>query len=553
MSSQGQPIDPVAALAMMGQPGAGNMPSLDPIQALAMGHAVASPPLQQTQPQSDNSLNSFVRAGANAATFNLGDVIAAAGDATIPLDKGSSSAQNWVQRYKENIANQRGMSSSDQSAHPYASLGGSIVGGIANPANRVLGVPQSLGRAILQGTGMGAGYGAGNSVGTANNLEDAAKQTAMGAGLGAAAGTVGYGLGKILTGAKKTDAATALNAEGIPTTIGQSLGGSAQRIEDAQTSVPIFGDAIKVQQTKGIEGLNRASYNRILEPLGVQYAEDGPVGNKGIQKVGELIGNAYDKAYDSATITKSPNILGALDTATDEASNLLPKDKLAQIQANIHRLVNAKFDDAGQLNSQDLQTAKNFFAEQSRVGPTASMEDRAMGAAYGKVVDALKGGISETDPDKGALLNAADKAYMQFARVAQASSSNNASSRGGVFTANQLGQAIRGMDDSTRHLEFARGQAPMQDLAQAGQDALSPTLPDSGTPMRYVMEHPLSAALTSPYWGAGKLLYSNKGQSLAKALLFGAPEARKAIGQIPATMLPGFVAALTASNAGGKP
>jgi hypothetical protein len=230
-------------------------------------------------------------------------------------------------------------------------------------------------------------------------------------------------------------------------------------------------------------------------------------------------------------VPKSNSVVSTVQDALSEAANVLPPAKIKQIRGNVDRMFLSKFDPDGNLGGDALKTAKNWFSEQARVGPTASMDDKATASAYGAVVKAIKQGIGEADPERGALLSAADKSWGLYRRVADASSSNNASGHLGVFSANQLGQALRRFDDSTGRLDFAKGQEPLQDLAQAGQETLTQQLPDSGTAMRYVMEHPISAALTSPYWLAGKAAYSKKGQTIGNMLLFGGSKVRQPIGK----------------------
>lgn len=539
---------------------------LDPVQALAMGHPVAqqAPPPPLPAQKGSGALDSFVRQAANAATFNLADPIAAVADATFSIDPGSSKAKSWSQRLGENLKNQRALTSANQQESPYASLGGSVVGGFANPATRALPAAQGLGDAILQGAGIGGAYGAGASIGAPGGLSDAAKNIGMGVASGGAFGAGGYGLGKILSGATRTPAAQLLANEGVPLTPGESLGGVSQTLEDATTHIPMMGNAIKSRQMDAVMGFNRATYNRVLEPLGIQYAKDGPIGNEGVDKISSLIGDAYDKAYDGATVLKSQGFMDKVDSAADEASNLLPKEKVNQVYANINRLVTSKFDQDGVMSPEDLKLAKNWFAEQSRAGPTASLEDRAIAGAYGNVKDALKAAVAETDSGRGALLNAADSAYMRFLRVQQAAGTQNASTKGGIFTAGQLGNALRGMDNSVNRGSFAKGMAPMQDLAQAGSQVLPSTVPDSGTALRGLIElgaggaaaHMLEPSAVLPAAGAigaGTALYSKPGQTLANALLFGAPGARKAIGQIPPSMIPGLLSALSQNNSNGQP
>lgn len=561
MSSLGQQIDPLQALAS--QPSA----PVDPLVQLASGQQIPAPSPQAPQQSNGDLVNptgafsAAVRNATNAATFNLADPAAAALAATFPkswsnlgggIGLRTSDQPTYGARFNDLLQQMRGMTAEGQKSYPITSLASSVVGGALNPISQVLPVPTSLAGAIGQGAGLGGAYGAGGSIGTAQNSGDIAKQTILGAGAGGLAGSAAYGLGKILSGATMTPAAKLLSDEGVPLTTGESLGGAPQTVEDATTHIPLLGNAIKARQFDAMSGFNQAAYNRALEPLGIEYS--GPTGNKGISNVAEMIGNAYDKAYEGASVLKSPELLNSIDTATDEASNLLPQPKVDQIQANINRLVTGKFDENGLLNSDDLQTAKNFFAEQSRTSPTASLEDRATASAYGNVLGALKQGLAQTDPDRGAMLNAADQAYAKFLPIQQAAATNNAGKRAGIFTADQLGNALRSMDQSAHRAAFARGTMGMQDLVQAGQQVLPTTVPDSGSAVRGLVEAapwllaghalaPGTALAAAGGLGAGTAMYSPWGQKLANALLFGAPASRSVIGQIPQLMAPGAIAA----------
>lgn len=485
-------------------------------------------------------LESFIRSAANGATFNLADTIAAAGDATIPLDTGSSKAGTWTQRYQDNMAQQRGQTGAGNAEHPIASLTGAIAGGAMNPATRALPVPKTLLSSLGMGAGLGAAYGAGGAVSNQESLGRGAIDTGIGAATGGVLGTLGHGASLLLSNTGKTAAAKALEAEGVNPTIGQMLGGSAQRLEDSHTSIPIYGDAIKDAQRSAVHDFNRASYNRVLEPLGLKYGKDAPVGNQGIEHIGALVSKAYDHAFDGAVVdAASPRFTDMGTKALEEAAHTLPKERFDLVQKNVERLINSKIDQDGALSGDDLIAAKNWFSEQSRGAPNSTQDERAMAAAYKQILGALKSGIMESDPDRAALLKAADSAYSRFARVASAASSNNASGKEGIFTPNQLGTAIRTLETSTRKMGFAKGNAPMQDLAQAGQQTLSQTVPDSGTAIRSIFEHPLAAIATAPAWAAGRALYSKPGQKIAKAVLFGAPNARKAIAPVAPLLLRG--------------
>lgn len=494
-----------------------------------------------------------VRAVGNAATFNLAPNITAAAQAALPaidpflqkhlpfLGTGDDShAPTFSQRYDENLAAQRASDKAAQAQHPVASLASSVVGGMANPVARLLPVPTSIGGTAAQGAGLGAAYGFGGAEG---GLENRAKSALGGAALGGLTGAAFGGISKALAGAQKSPAAQALEAEGVNPTVGQMLGGSAQRAEDALTSTPILGDAIKNRQLDAIKDFNRADYNRVLDPLGVQYPTNAPVGNDGIAKVGEYIDKAYKQAFTGAKITDNPQMQQTLQSIVADADNVLPPERVSLLQKNINRLLTSKFDpQTGELNSDMLQTAKNWFAEQSRAGSSASQDERNLASAYGQVLNTIKGEVANSDPARADMLKAADTAYANYVRTLGAGNSTAASAKGGLFSPNQLGMAAKAADQSAHKGAFAKGQALGQDLAQLGQQVLTPTVPDSGTPFRTLMHNPatlLTAPLSLPTLGAASAGYSKTGQDVIKALLFGAPQTRAALSQVPPHMLPG--------------
>ena len=575
MSAPGQPIDPVEALAnQQPAPMPQQQQMADPVEMLAAGirPQVVRDQSTQAQPEAASKgwadprgyLSSVVRNATNAATFNLADPAAAALNAAVPIPGYSSTKPTYGERYNEALNAFRGFTKQGQQANPITSLAASVGGGMLNPVVHAMPLPTSLGGAIGQGAAYGGAYGLGSSITNQSDLKGTAANTAIGAGTGAMLAPISYGLGKLLSGGTRDPAAQTLADNGVPLTIGQGMGGTAHTLEDATTHIPVLGNAIKGQQANSIVGFNRATYNSALEPLGIKYPNDGPVGNAGIDKMGGMISDAYDKVFDSAAIKNSPTFSSNLSDAVENASNTLPPDRVTTITKNVNRLINGQFDQNGELSGEALKSAKNWFAEQARSSPAASLDDRATSAAYGKVLDALKGGIAETDPERGDLLNAADSAYSRFLRIQQAASSNNAGGkRAGIYTADQLGGALRAMDTSPHRMNFARGQVPMQDLVQAGQKVLPSTVPDSGSAIRGLVEAapwlfaghmvaPGAAVGGAAALGAGTALYSGPGQAMARALMYGAPETRAAIGQIPLTMLPGALSMLGTSGTQNK-
>lgn len=585
MSAPGIPVDPIQALARqpVTAPAPPPMPQDDPVALLAAGKLqtapqgpepaaapAAAPPAQHSLdwkgPEWANpagSLSAMTRNFVNGMTMNIADPVAAATGALFPIKGWTSTKPTYAERYHELLDISRGATAQGQKSHPIESLGASVAGGFFNPVAQGMGVPSSLLEGVGQGAALGGLYSLGGNIGSGKTAPQVAKEAGVSSLIGGGTGAAAYGLGKLLSGATRTDEAQLLHDEGVPLTVGQAKGGGAKRVEDALTSTPVVGDMIRNRQSDALTGFNKAAYNRTLEPLGVKFPDNVNVGNEGIKEVGDTIGKAYDQAFSGAHITKTPQFDGDIQNAVANAANTLPKSRVNIIQDNVDRLITNKFGTNGVLSPDDLKYAKNWFAEQSRAGPNASMDERAIAGAYGDVVDALKSAVGDVDPARQDLIRAADTAYSRFVPLSNAAASNAASGHKGIFTAAQLGQALRGADQSVRHLKFAKGEVPMQDLVQAGQAVLPSSVPDSGTPLRGVIQaapwmiaglatEPGYAAAAGAGYGTTAGLYTAPGQKLANALLFGGPT-RQAAGQLPWYAVPGALAAISASSAGSKP
>ena len=83
-------------------------------------------------------LEAFLRSFAVNATFDTANNMSAAGDATIPMDSGASSAPNWNDRYAQNLKMQQQRDTLAQAQHGTAWQLGDFGGMIANPVYKYL-------------------------------------------------------------------------------------------------------------------------------------------------------------------------------------------------------------------------------------------------------------------------------------------------------------------------------------------------------------------------------------------------------------------------------
>ncbi len=126
-------------------------------------------------------------------------------------------------------------------------------GNVANPVSWAGG-----GAGALRAAGQGALQA---SLAPVNPDQDFATQKATQAGLGAAGGAV---LSKAMSGLTPTKEAKALMEQGIQPTVGQSLGGIANTVEQKLTSVPFVGDAINYARNRAQKEFEAAVIKRAL-------------------------------------------------------------------------------------------------------------------------------------------------------------------------------------------------------------------------------------------------------------------------------------------------
>lgn len=514
-------------------------------------------------------LSSFVRNAANAATFNLADPSAAAIGALLPVKGYTSTKPTYGERYNELLGWSRGDTAKGQQTNPGTALAGSVVGGFLNPATRALPVARTIGGAALQGGAVGAGYGVGEGISNQDGVGGIAKDAAIGGLTGGALGGTLHGAGNLIRGAVRNPDAALLNANNIPTTIGQDLGGGYKRAEDAFTSMPYGGDAIIARQREGLGGFNRALENDAIAPVQLQVPHNVAPGNDAGRYIRTVNDAAYDAAYQGATVQHSPQIVADLQGATNHMSNRLAPDAAA-IQQDIHDNVIARFDPrTGTLSTADFNDAKNWLAEQARTTSQMTPDQRSVARAYGNALAALRRGFTANDPGRADMLARADTIYSRRMPLVDAAGNTNASARDGVVTPAQFSRAMDSSDGTAHGLNYSLGNMRLQDVVQAGQRALPSSVPDSGTGIRRLLTGGVPAALAAvagtgavglPGLALGALpmvatraLYSPTGQRAAKAALFGAPQTRAALSQLPRQSMPGLLGLLAASLSQSNP
>jgi hypothetical protein len=432
-------------------------------------------------------------------------------------------------------------------AHPISAGTGDIGGSIVATLPMTMVAPEMTSASMLQKIGVGAGLGAANSAvapvtdQSSPYWKQKAAQVGLGAAVGGVAAPIASGMGKALSGFGG-DAQQQLAQKGVLMTPGQIMGGGAQRTEEKLTSIPVVGDLIKNAQQRSLQSFNKAAYDEVLSPLGQKYS--GPVGNEGVEAVKNTISNAYDNALSKMTFRASdPQFQADITKLAGMAQNL-PESQKATFMNVLKTQIFGKSGPQGVMDGQTLKGVQNELSRIARgYSGDASFDNRQLGSVIGEVKNAVDSSLARYNPaDAVDGLAKANAAYANFVRLRGAAASQGAMNNGGIFTAAQLNNSVRGADKSLGKGATATGNALMQDFSTAGQQVLGSKYPDSGTAGRSLLGMgaaalagheflPPSVLAPAALGGAAVAApYTQLGQKIAQALLMSRPSGAKAIG-----------------------
>lgn len=408
-------------------------------------------------------------------------------------------------------------------------MGGNLAG--AAPLAAVL--PAQSG--VTGGALMGTLYSGLQPVTDENYGKAKLGQMGTGAAVGGAVSGLGSAAASVLAPKVRPELQTLLDANVRPS-LGQTLGGGFNRAEEAATSIPVLGDMIKGARIRAAGDLNTAAINRALSPIGDSLPK-GVSGRSAIDYAASKIGGAYD------------SVLGRIGAVRPDERFAADLDSLGSLTKNLAKDKSEQFDRIvqneiiGRVKS-GLMTGEDIKAAESNLGAMAKdylrapdYDTRKLGTAIQEAQASIRSMLQRAKPDLADELQSINSAYANFLRPQRASSMIGAED--GIFSAEQLQQAVRALDSTKHKIEFGRKSALMQDLSEAGKSVLGSKVPDSGTPLRHAVElgvggligHQVLPATVSsalvPAAALGGLLtlpYTKLGQAASTALLTKRPE-----------------------------
>lgn len=393
------------------------------------------------------------------------------------------------------------------------------IGNVASPIN--LAVASKIPVAATLAGRVGSGVLGGGASATLNPITEGdfwsgkGKQVATGAAFGGVMPLVTGGIARVISpNASKDTGLALLKSEGVKPTIGQTLGGWANTVEEKAQSLPIVGDAITAARNRARDQFNTAAINRATSPIGVKSTGSGA---SAVAEAGDAIGAVYDKAKSQ---------MGGFKIDSQANAELSQLQSLAArgLEGKERKAVQSYFKDY--LTKPSL-TAQSFKELDSKLNADIARFNggdayqKKVGEALMEVQRIVTDNAKRANPAAAELFKKADTAWANLVRVEGASVA--AKGTGGVFTPGQLLTAVRGADKSVRDRATARGTALMQDLANAGQSALGNKVPNSGTADRLMLGAAgIGAGFANPAIPLGLLAGASAYTPWAQSLLRGA-------------------------------
>lgn len=373
-------------------------------------------------------------------------------------------------------------------------LSGRLTGVALSPASAMLAtrVPQAVSAIpavgqsrILQSAATGAAA-AGLTPATSEDqfAREKAMQAVTGAALGPVVDVLASPLARLGTPSARPELET-LQRAGVDVTRltpGQQLGGAAKRVEESIKSVPIAGELVRRAEQRGFEEFNRGLVDNVIKQVNPQATLPKAVSTRGaIEFAGKELSKAYSRALAPIKITPSAQMYMDISDVVVRYGNQLGEENAKLLNKLVMNRVTDLIPENKILAG---GTAKRIDSDlgalERKYSKSMTAQEQTIGEALGEIKQIIRSEIASQDPSgKVRQLNSI---FSDFLRLEKAAAGSRAP--GGIFSPEQLVSATRALDETRRKGGFARGQARMQQVAEAGREVLGTRVPDSGTPER---------------------------------------------------------------------
>lgn len=338
-------------------------------------------------------------------------------------------------------------------------------------------------------------------------------------------------LGRIVPGYK--DAVRTLMDAGVKLTPGQIAQGAMKSFESAVSRVPYVGSFQRSGEIQSLEGFNRAVVNEALKPIGGKLPPDVKAGRDSISYAERVIGDRYDQLLSKATWLPDQQFAADLQQI-ETSARVLPPDRRDQL-TTIVQDIGAR---AGPNGLMDSKTYKIVESELNYLGRSYARandpDQRHLGMLVNDLNGAMKSALERSNPKIAPELADTNAAWAAFTRARDASIRRvpNGQAEIGLFSPTDLQQTIKQANSKG---VFARGDAVLQKLADAGSQVLPATVPTMKEAERLMWAgvfgtgaHFVAPAVIPPL-AAMSTLYTKPGMWLTNKAAQGIPSASRSI------------------------
>ena len=380
---------------------------------------------------------------------------------------------------KENI---RKRLRSFRSSNPALAIGSEIAGSLPTSILGGFGLAKAGIGAVKGAMGMGGAYGAGASA----------------EGDGTFGGTVGALTGGAFQRASPyiTEGAKKLVDKGVNLTVGDAVGGGLRTIENAMTSVPLVGNAVKGAYQGSRDDFNRVIYEEVLEPLSKvgfkkenlskadQSILNGTDGRLTQDFVGKIISNEFDKIVPNLKVPNKSVFEKPINDIIEANAKKLTPEGAKSLKNDVDAFFYSLSDDIGDLSGNNYKQAISDLAKESfRFKTSSDPMVKRKSDVMDEIVRSMKTIITEKNPTLATKLKSVDESFSRFIPIRETFKriTNN------EVTPNDLITSIRQADKAKT--KFRSGKANLQETASLGKEVLGQKLGDSGTATRNVISN----------------------------------------------------------------
>jgi hypothetical protein len=309
------------------------------------------------------------------------------------------------------------------------------------------------------------------------------KDQGIGAGINAAIGGVAPAVTSAIARLVRPNTSPEIQTlmeNGVRPTPGQMLGGTANQLEQAATSIPIVGDIVKTGRYGATQQFDRGAINQVLTQIG-EKLEAPTLGREAIQEMGDKVSAAYNARVPNASMALPQSSAQDISQLRTMAS-FMPPDRATQFEKILQGKVLDKISPNGHMTGESFKEAESDLgklASDYLYNHAATSDERQLGGAVRELQSTLRGWLQQANPASASEISSANAAYARMLRVENAASRSGAEP--GLFSPAQLQAAAK---KYATPRSYAQGTGLMQDYADAGRQVLGATLPDSGTPYR---------------------------------------------------------------------